>query len=121
MAAERIELAARLFEILEQEPELERATLGLSIATFRFMPADLDPSAAEAADYLNDLNAALLTELQRGGEVFLSNAVVRGRFLLRACITNFRSGEADIAALPGIVRQLGHALDRELRPAALRR
>ena len=115
-----IELASRLFEILEQEAELERATLGLSIATFRFVPADLDPSATGVADYLNDLNAALLTEVQRGGEAFLSNAVVRGRFLLRACITNFRSGEADIAALPGIVRRLGHACDRELRRKALK-
>ena len=42
-----------------------------------------------------------------------------GRFLLRACIVNFRTTAEDIEALPGIVARLGGAVDAELRPAEL--
>ncbi|MGF1610283.1 MAG: pyridoxal phosphate-dependent decarboxylase family protein, partial [Kiloniellales bacterium] len=101
MIAGNIALSERLHRRIAATPELEAATQNLSITTFRFVPQDLDPTAAEA--YLNELNGALLTELQRSGEAFLSNAVVDGRFLLRACITNFRSTEADVDALPEIV------------------
>ena len=48
--------------------------------------------------------------------MFLSNAVVRGTFLLRACIVNFRTTLADVEAVPGIVVRHGAAVDRELRP-----
>jgi aromatic-L-amino-acid/L-tryptophan decarboxylase len=37
--------------------------------------------------YLNRLNEDLLNRLQKGGEVFVSNAVVNGKYLVRACIT----------------------------------
>jgi hypothetical protein len=46
--------------------------------------------------------------------------VIGGRFLLRACIVNFRTAMQDVEALPGIVTRLGRELDREMRPAALR-
>ena len=69
---------------------------------------------------MNTLNAELVLRVQKGGEAFLSNAVVAGRFLLRACITNFRSTDADVDMLPGLVVRLGRALDGELRPAELR-
>ena len=41
--------------------------------------------------YLNDLNRELLTRLQQGGEAYLSNAVIGGKYALRACIVNFRT------------------------------
>lgn len=69
---------------------------------------------------MNTRNAELVLRVQKGGEAFLSNAVVAGRFLLRACITNFRSPDADVDMLPGLVVRLGRALDGELRPAELR-
>jgi hypothetical protein len=34
---------------------------------------------------------------------------------------NFRTTQADVEALPGLVVELGDALDREMRPAALGR
>jgi hypothetical protein len=42
--------------------------------------------------------------------------VVDGRFLLRACIVNFRTTEGDVAAIPDIVAAAGRAVDAELRP-----
>jgi hypothetical protein len=45
---------------------------------------------------LNILNEALLHSLQRGGDVFLSNAIVNEKYCLRGCIVNFRTTEKDI-------------------------
>ena len=38
------------------------------------------------------------------------------RFLLRACIVNFRTTDADVAAIPAIVAGVGRVVDAELRP-----
>jgi aromatic-L-amino-acid decarboxylase len=67
------------------------------------------------ARYLNQLNEALLDRLQRSGEAFVSNAVVGNRYVLRACIVNFHTTEADVDALPGIVARMGSALDATMR------
>jgi glutamate/tyrosine decarboxylase-like PLP-dependent enzyme len=92
------------------------ATRELSIATFRYVPGDLTPGTSPEVDaYLNRLNTALLGQLQQGGEVFVSNAVLDGAFLLRACIVNFHTTVADIEALPEIVVRHGRALDAEMR------
>ena len=51
-----------------------------------------DGSASAAVErHLDALNRALLDRLQRGGEAFVSNAVVGGRYVLRACIVNFHT------------------------------
>ena len=120
LTSRNIRQARALYRRVVAEPELEPATQGLSITTFRYLPEDLDPSGEDVEDYLNRLNAELVLRVQKGGEAFLSNAVVAGRFLLRSCITNFRSTGADVDMLPGLVVRLGRALDEEIRPAALK-
>ena len=116
MIAENVRLAKALYGEIERHAALEAVTQGLSITTFRYVPPDLRPHAAEAQDYLNRLNTELIAQLQSGGEAFVSNAVVRGSFLLRACIVNFRTTLEDVQALPGIVVRLGEETDRRLRP-----
>src|SRR5947209_2361529 len=69
--------------------------------------------------YLNQLNAEVLTHLQRSGEAFLSNAVVRGTFLLRACVVNFRTSLEDIEALPPLITRMGREIDATMRPIDL--
>jgi len=108
-------LARRLFDAVAAHPELEAQTLQLSITTFRYRPADLGDAGDKTEAYLNELNEALLSRLQSGGEAYVSNAVLDGRMLLRACIVNFRTAVSDIDALPEIVVRHGRALDRELR------
>jgi glutamate/tyrosine decarboxylase-like PLP-dependent enzyme len=115
MIGDDCRLAASLHAHVAAHPELEAATLGLSIATFRYVPPDLRGDSA-AEPYLNELNDTLLGRLKTGGELFITNAVVDERFLLRACIVNFRTTEADVAAIPGIVARVGRAVDAELRP-----
>jgi glutamate/tyrosine decarboxylase-like PLP-dependent enzyme len=115
MIGDDCRLADALYRHVSGHPELEAATLGLSIATFRYVPRDLRGTAA-AEPYLNALNETLLARLKSDGRVFVTNAVVDGRFLLRACIVNFRTTEADVAAIPAIVAAAGSRVDAELRP-----
>jgi aromatic-L-amino-acid decarboxylase len=115
MIGDDIRLARALDACVRREPRLEAWTLGLSIATFRYVPEGVRPGTTDGEEYLNRLNEELLHRLKTCGEVFLSNAVVRGTFLLRACIVNFRTALADVEAVPGIVVRHGAAVDRELR------
>jgi glutamate/tyrosine decarboxylase-like PLP-dependent enzyme len=119
MIGDDMSLARALYRQVSDHPLLEPFTQSLSITTFRYVPEDFETGTEQAEDYLNALNEALLTRLQRSGEVFLSNAVLGDAFVLRACNVNFRTAAADIEALPGIVARHGVELDRELRPAAL--
>jgi hypothetical protein len=52
--------------------------------------------------------------------VFFSNAVLRGRFVLRICIVNFRTEATDLDAVLDVAAEIGARLDAELRPAELR-
>ena len=97
MIERNLRLSRAMYRALAEVPELEAASQSLSIATFRYVPGDLDPGDAAVAAYLDALNTALVTRLQKNGEIFISNAVVGPRFLLRACITNFRTSPADTA------------------------
>ena len=123
MIADDIRLARKMADLVDEHPELDLMTQALSITTFRYVPADLSGTQGDAAAvdrYLNLLNEQLLDDLQRGGEVFVSNAVIGGRYALRACIVNFHTTSADVEVLPGIVARQGRLLDGRLRPAALR-
>jgi glutamate/tyrosine decarboxylase-like PLP-dependent enzyme len=106
---EDMRLSRRLFDLLQSHPEFEALTQKLSITTFRYVPSALrsrlgDP-AVEAS--LNTLNEELLARVEQSGKAFFSNAVIGGRFALRACIVNFRTSDADIDAVPEIVAALG--------------
>jgi glutamate/tyrosine decarboxylase-like PLP-dependent enzyme len=120
MIADDIALSERLFAAAAAHPELEACTQALSIATFRYVPPDLRGKAGEPAAeaYLNTLNEALLERIQNSGEAFVSNAVVHRRYLLRACIVNFHTSEADVDSLPDLVARFGRDVDAELRPKA---
>jgi aromatic-L-amino-acid/L-tryptophan decarboxylase len=65
------------------------------------------------------LNQRPLDRIQAGGELFLSNGVVRGNFARRMCIVNFRATQADVIALPDLVVLMGGRVHEELRPAGV--
>ena len=120
MIADDVRLARVLFDAVGAHPELERFTCSLSIATFRFVPPGLREGGDDAQAYLDELNSALNLALKREGRVFLSNAVLRGRFVQRACIVNFHTDLDDVLAVPETVARAGRELDARMRPAALR-
>src|SRR6185369_12824884 len=95
-------------------------TQGLSSATFRYVPAGLERADESVAKYLNELNQELLTRLQQSGEAYLSNAVIGGKYALRACIVNFRTTLEDVEAVPDLVVRLGKQVDGELRATRLK-
>jgi glutamate/tyrosine decarboxylase-like PLP-dependent enzyme len=119
MIADDIRLSKAMAEAVGRHPELQLTTQDLSITTFRYVPSDLRTHAGEqmVEGHLDVLNRELLDRLQRGGETFVSNAVVGGRYVLRACIVNFHTDQADVEAVPEIVARIGRTVDAELRPA----
>jgi len=119
MISDDIRLSRAMYERVARDAELEALTQGLSITTFRYVPADLNSADENAAEYLNNLNRELLTRLQQGGEAYLSNAVIGGKYALRACIVNFRTMLADVDALVPLVIRIGREVDAALRPASL--
>jgi hypothetical protein len=66
-------------------------------------------------EYLSRLNERIMTELQLDGRVYISNAVLDGRFVLRACIVNHRTEADDADAVLDVAAELGARIDRELR------
>ena len=109
MIAEDIRLSRALADVVRETPELQCMTQALSVTTFRFVPAGLRTRLGEPAieGYLDTLNRELLDRLQRGGEMFVSNAVVDGQYVLRACFVNFHTTLEDVEAVPAIVVRSG--------------
>jgi glutamate/tyrosine decarboxylase-like PLP-dependent enzyme len=121
MISEDIRLARVLYEAVEAHPDLEGMSHGLSIAAFRYVPPDLRERASEepVAEYLDDLNRDVQARMEVDGEAFVSNAVIGGRYTLRACIVNFNTSRDDVLALPGIVVRTGQHADEHLRSDGL--
>jgi len=111
-------LARHLYQLLAHHPEFEATTQSLSITTFRYVPPDLGPErgSEKVESYLNELNQKILSAVEKGGEAFLSNALVEGKFVLRACVVNFHTALGDIEALPPLLSRLGKEVDISLRP-----
>jgi aromatic-L-amino-acid decarboxylase len=120
MISDDISLAKELYLQVSQRSDFEALSYSLSIATFRFVPLDLDRAHADTEAYLDRLNREVLSRLNNSGKVYLSNAIVNGKFAIRACIVNFRTSLSDIKELSPLTLQIGMEIDSELRPAALR-
>ncbi len=116
MIGDDCRLARALAEAIEGEPELELLTCSLSIVTFRYAPKHLRTDSPEDEAVLDHWNEALLEKCKTGGELFVSNARVAGRFALRACIVNFRTTLSDVQAIPGIVAGIGRSIGNREAP-----
>jgi len=94
------------------------APVTLSICCFRYVPPVLALQGDERERYLDALNARVMTEIQLDGRAYCSNAVLRERFVLRACIVNFRTEAGDVDALLDLAAELGAKLHAKMRSAA---
>ncbi|GAA5221349.1 pyridoxal phosphate-dependent decarboxylase family protein [Membranihabitans marinus] len=106
-----IALSKLLYQMADQHSSLEAISQNLSITNFRFIPVD---GHQYEDDYLNTINETLLNELQAGGEVFLSHALVFGKYCLRSCIVNFRTTEKDISEIIDIIVREGSKIHEAL-------
>jgi len=101
---EDLEHAQLLSRLVADEPELELvAPVELSAVCFRHLAATDDEA--------DRLNAEILRRVVRGGRVVLSNATIRGRFVLRACFVNHRTTDDDVRAIVEDVLRAGREAD----------
>jgi aromatic-L-amino-acid decarboxylase len=127
-----LRLARYLASRVEASPNLElSAPQSLSIVCFRYAPTAagacgnpvpaFSPAARAPApahlrgddERLNALNKRLLEHIQLSGKAFLAGTTLGERFVLRACIVNYRATRADIDALVETVLEMGQALAAE--------
>jgi len=115
MIADDMRSSRHLDALIRGHSEFEAFTQHLSITTFRYVPPELRPQIGTPAaeKLIDEINQALLTRVEKSGEAFLSNAVVNGKFALRACIVNFRTSLVDIEALLPLLSRLGEDICRE--------
>ena len=114
-----------LAEAVDRHPDLELISQNLSITVFRYVPAALRGRIgdADAEQRLDAINREVLDRLQRGGEAFVSNAVVADRYALRACIVNYHTSDSRcerIAGDRGACRTSGGATMTTGHPAKFR-
>jgi glutamate/tyrosine decarboxylase-like PLP-dependent enzyme len=99
-----IDLAQKLQEKIRGRDDFELVATGpLSVTCFLYKPAD--GAGIEA------INCKLIPLVQTEGEVFLTGTELEGRFALRACVVNFRTGEADLDLLLDVIADAGKRVE----------
>ena len=105
--ASDVRLARFLAAEVDRRPDFERlADAVLSIANFRYRPADRDLADAE----LDRVNRTIINRLVGEGSFFLAPTVLKGRTALRVSITNFRTREEDLIFLLDEAERLGRSI-----------
>lgn len=99
--------ARRLAESIVEQPELQLlAPVELSAVCFRYLGKG-GMSEAE----LNRLNQSILKRLNERGRIYLSNATLRAKFCLRACVVNHRTTDSDMdAVVPEVLAAAGEVM-----------
>ncbi|MFJ5228843.1 pyridoxal phosphate-dependent decarboxylase family protein [Kitasatospora sp. NPDC088391] len=97
--------ARRLGGWVDADADLELlAPVETSIVAFRYRPAGVDEETAQR------INARLPVAVQLRGRVFVTGAVYRGTELLRACLLNASTTDADLRLLLDEVKSAGAEL-----------
>ena len=121
---QNVYLARYLATLVNESSDFEAAsTVTLSIFCFRYFPEDLRQKYQEIdqlqgekiEEYLNRLNRALTKEIRTDQRAVLSSTVLRDKYVLRACIVNYRTTKQDIKDILTILRELGRTADKKLR------
>jgi glutamate/tyrosine decarboxylase-like PLP-dependent enzyme len=115
MLRDDVALAKMLYDLVEADERFEAFCHSLSITNFRYVPQDLPHDFPEREAYLNELNTAVMEKLRYEGQAFISNALINGKFSLRACIVNFRTTAVEIERLPKLILHYGKELDAVMR------
>ena len=100
-----IAVAREIVRLAAREPRLEvPAASDLSCFCVRYVPGRGDANA---------FNRTLLDRTHRDGRMFVSGTMLDGRFVLRGCVTNFRSTLADAEICVATIVELGRQLEEE--------
>jgi glutamate/tyrosine decarboxylase-like PLP-dependent enzyme len=105
MVERHLELARRLAEQVDAEPELERlAEVPLNVVCFRYRPAGV------AADELDEVNRHLGQAVLDDGRVYFGATVYGGKVAFRPAIVNWRTRPEDVDLIVPITLELGAGL-----------
>jgi glutamate/tyrosine decarboxylase-like PLP-dependent enzyme len=105
MVERHVQLARRLAEQVDAEPELERlADVPLNVVCFRYRPAGVDE------EQLDELNRRLGEAVLDDGRVYFGTTVYAGRAAFRPAIVNWRTRPEDVDAVVPTVLELGAKL-----------
>ena len=124
MIEQNVHLTQYLAALIEASPDFDIiATSDLSTLCFRYMPSDLQEAyigdeqlrVKEIDPYLNILNQDIAEMMLSDRRALLSTTVLKNKFVLRACIMNYRTTKKDIEEIIQIVREFGSAIDKKLR------
>jgi glutamate/tyrosine decarboxylase-like PLP-dependent enzyme len=105
MVERHVELARRLAEQVDAEPELERlAEVPLNVVCFRYRPAGV------REEELDELNRRLGQAVLEDGRVYFGTTVYRGKVAFRPAIVNWRTRPEDVDLIVPITLELGTSL-----------
>jgi aromatic-L-amino-acid decarboxylase len=105
---QNIAQAHYLAEQVDAQPKLERlAPVTLNIVCFRYRAHGL------TVKELNQFNQELLLRLQEQGTALPTYTTINGNYVLRACITNYRTRRQDLDLMLESILDLGLALEKE--------
>ena len=100
-----IAVAREITRLAAREERLEVPVASdLSCFCVRYVPRRGDANA---------FNRTLLDRTHRDGRMFVSGTTLDGTFVLRGCVTNFRSTLADAAICVDTIMELGRQLEKE--------
>ncbi len=98
-----VDLARYLAQVIEASPDLELMAAGpLTAVCFRYVPPGWS-----GEDQLNQLNQAIMADIQVGGRAFLAGTDIHGRFALRSCALHYALDEDHVHAIVDAVREAG--------------
>ncbi len=102
---EKLALAEWLYQRFREEPGFEcLAAPDLSVVPFRFRPKSGD---------INEFNRRLLENIVKSQMLFLSSTLLKGQFVLRACILSFRTHQAEVEEAFEIIASKAKKLENE--------
>ena len=108
-----LELGVRFSGWIDEAPDFERlAPVPFSTICFRYRPASLvgREDEPQIAEELDRVNLALMDAINRTGEAFLSHTRLRGRFALRAALSNLHMEDSDLDLVWATIRREAAAL-----------
>jgi glutamate/tyrosine decarboxylase-like PLP-dependent enzyme len=105
MIERHVDLARRLADQVDAEPELERlGDVALNVVCFRYRPAGV------ADGRLDELNRRLGQAVLDDGRVYFGTTVYAGRVAFRPAIVNWRTRPADVDLIVPTILELGAGL-----------
>jgi glutamate/tyrosine decarboxylase-like PLP-dependent enzyme len=105
MVERHLELARRLADEVDAEPDLERlADATLNVVCFRYRPAGVPE------EELDDLNSRLGQAILDDGRVYFGTTVYADKVAFRPAIVNWRTEPKDVDLIVPTALELGSAL-----------